>query len=78
MDQDDELLTVQEAAALCKVAVQTLNRWRLKRGDGPPFVKLGGAVRYPKKLLMAWLSKRLHWSTEEPFGPEDSPVASSV
>lgn len=35
----------------------TLSMWRWK-GKGPPFVKLGRAVRYPESGLIAWLNQQ--------------------
>lgn len=39
------LLLPQQAAEILGVKVQTLAEWRLN-GRGPPFIKLGRAVRY--------------------------------
>lgn len=41
------LLDEHEAAAHLSISVSTLRRWRSeRRGQGPPWHKLGGAVRY--------------------------------
>lgn len=49
----DELLTVQEAAALLKVAPSWIyERTRLRK---MPMRKLGGHVRIPKAELLRWI-----------------------
>ena len=49
----DELLTVQEAAALLKVAPSWIyERTRLRK---MPMRKLGGHVRIPKAELFRWI-----------------------
>jgi len=47
---------VEEAAAARHVArsVRTLQQWRY-RGEGPPYIKAGKAVRYSLRDLDAWL-----------------------
>lgn len=48
------MLTRVEAAARLNLKVHTLAAWA-SRGEGPPFVKLGRAVRYPADELAAWV-----------------------
>jgi excisionase family DNA binding protein len=62
-----EILTTQEAAAYTRLAVPTLERFRLT-GEGPVFAKLGGAVRYRKRDLDGWIEARLLQSTSERGG----------
>ncbi len=59
-----EIFTTQEAAAYTRLAVPTLERFRLT-GEGPVFAKLGGAVRYRKRDLDGWIEARLLQSTSE-------------
>lgn len=59
-----EILTTREAAAYCRLGKPTLERFRIK-GDGPTYLKLGGAVRYRRCDLDAWLAARLTRSTSE-------------
>ncbi|QEN87723.1 helix-turn-helix domain-containing protein [Labrys sp. KNU-23] len=54
---DDRLLNEIEAAMLLSLSHRTLQCWR-SRGDGPPFLRLGTAVRYRRSELDAWLSER--------------------
>lgn len=49
-----ELLDSKEAASFLRVTPRTLRNWR-HRGDGPPYIKLGRAVRYTKKDLEDWI-----------------------
>jgi predicted DNA-binding transcriptional regulator AlpA len=57
-----ELLTTIEAAQYVRLAKPTLVCFRVK-GSGPPYCKLGGAVRYRRVDLDAWLESRLQSST---------------
>lgn len=57
-----EVMNTPEAARYVRLSKPTLERFRLS-GDGPAYVKLGGAVRYRKTDLDAWLESRLTRST---------------
>ena len=46
-------LTEQEAAARLSLLAKTLKNWR-GRGEGPPYLKLGSAVRYHAPAFDAW------------------------
>ena len=46
-----------EAAQILGLHVQTLRNFRC-RGEGPPYVKIGRAVRYFEGDLIAYLDKR--------------------
>ncbi len=50
----EELLTTDEAAAVCRVKPQTLKQWRMV-GAGPAFIKVGRLVRYRAGTLSTWL-----------------------
>lgn len=56
------LLTESEAAQLVNLSVRTFQTWRV-RGGGPQFVKLGGAVRYRRRDLDAWVESHLARTT---------------
>lgn len=58
------LLTETDAAALTGLSVRTLQTWRV-RGGGPQFAKLGGAVRYRRADIEAWINARLARTTGE-------------
>jgi predicted DNA-binding transcriptional regulator AlpA len=51
----EALLTERGVAARIAVSPRTLQLWR-RLGKGPPFVRLGRAVRYPSPELTRWLS----------------------
>lgn len=51
-----------EAARLLNLKVSTLRRWRWS-GDGPPFLKLGAAVRYDEADLNAFIKAGRRKST---------------
>lgn len=46
------------------VSTKTLSNWRVS-GFGPPFVKIGRAVRYPLDDLRRWLRARTVRNTAE-------------
>ena len=50
------------AAEYCCLSASTLSRLRIK-GGGPPYVKLGRAVRYPQDQLVEWLESRIQRNT---------------
>lgn len=58
------IFTTKEAAAYVRLGAPTLERFRIT-GDGPSYLKLGGAVRYRRDDLDAWLATRLTRSTSE-------------
>lgn len=60
---ENSRLNVKEAAIYLGVAAQTLNRWRMKAGEGPPFVKLGRRVVYERADLDAFLAQQRRAST---------------
>jgi hypothetical protein len=49
-----ELLTPEAAGQFIDRPTTTLANWRTK-GEGPPYVRVGGMVRYPYKWLRTWL-----------------------
>jgi excisionase family DNA binding protein len=58
------LFNTREAASYVRLGKTTLERFRVS-GEGPHFVKLGGAVRYRKCDLDQWLERRRRRSTSE-------------
>jgi excisionase family DNA binding protein len=59
-----DIFTTSEAADYVRLKKPTLERFRLT-GEGPGFCKLGGAVRYRRPDLDAWLETRVIRSTSE-------------
>jgi hypothetical protein len=53
-----EYMDSRQAAVYLGLSANTLNCWRSRRGDGPPFVKLGGKVKYRLADLDAWADGR--------------------
>jgi excisionase family DNA binding protein len=49
-----EYLTEKEAAEILKVSPYTLAKLR-KEGNGPPYVKIGGSIRYIKETIQEWV-----------------------
>ena len=56
------LLTPKQAARHLNLSVSWLAKRRLA-GDGPPYVKLGGAVRYAEASLQQWTKGQQRVST---------------
>jgi predicted DNA-binding transcriptional regulator AlpA len=58
------VLTPKEVARRLKVSLSWLAKARM-RGDGPPFIKLGKAIRYPEAGLIQWMKGRQRLSTSK-------------
>lgn len=54
----NDLLTVEEAAGVLGVTVQTLAVWRSTKRWGLPYVKVGRLVRYSRKAIDRWIEAR--------------------
>jgi len=52
----DEAIDTPSVSRLTGVPVCTLATWRC-RGGGPPFLKLGAAVRYRRRTVLRWLAE---------------------
>ena len=59
-----EVMTPKETAIEIKSSESFLAKARMT-GEGPPFIKIGRMVRYPKSLLLAWLEARIMTSTSQ-------------
>lgn len=57
-----DIMTTTEAAQYVRLGKPTIERFRVT-GEGPRYCKLGGAVRYRRADLDAWLEGRLTSST---------------
>jgi len=53
----DELLSMQEAAAIVRVPVATLRYWR-HLGTGPRSFRVGRSVRYWRTEVLRWLENQ--------------------
>ena len=51
------LLTIQELADRLTVSVGCIRAWRL-RGDGPPAIRVGTALRWDSREVDEWLDFR--------------------
>lgn len=56
VDELPEMATRPELAGFASISVATLARWAVE-GKGPRVTKLGGAVRYRKSDVLAWLDQ---------------------
>jgi Helix-turn-helix domain len=51
----DGLATEDELSAEIKKTKRTLREWR-QRGVGPPFVRLGETIYYPREKVREWIA----------------------
>jgi predicted DNA-binding transcriptional regulator AlpA len=58
----DQVLTPKQAAAFLNLSTSWLAKQRLK-GGGPPYIKMGGAVRYSAAALQEWMRGKQRLST---------------
>jgi predicted DNA-binding transcriptional regulator AlpA len=62
--RSDPLLTPKEAARFMRVSESWLAKARM-RGDGPPYVQIGRAIRYQQSDLITYIRSRRRQSTSE-------------
>ena len=62
--RSDPLLTPEEAARFTRMSESWLAKARM-RGDGPPYVPFGRAIRYQQSDLIAYIRSRRRLSTSE-------------
>lgn len=60
------LLSPDDVAQRLGLARSTLAKLRLK-GGGPPYVKLGAAVRYPEDALTSWVAAQPRRTSTAPL-----------
>ena len=61
-----ELLTPLETAEFLKVSEGKLANWRTEcTRNAPPFIKVGGVVRYEKSALEQWIQNSTYNSVFE-------------
>ena len=58
------LLTPSEAAHFLRVSLSWLAKARM-RGDGPPYIRIGRAIRYSEAALLQWTKSQQRLSTSE-------------
>jgi len=56
-NQIESLLNEHDVARITRMSLASVRRWRLLR-QGPPFIKIGAAVRYQPQALEAFLKSR--------------------
>jgi hypothetical protein len=64
LDGRERFLTPRDAADRLRLSLSWLAKARM-RGDGPPYVKFGHAVRYGEGALGCWMKSRLRLSTSQ-------------
>ena len=57
-------LNEKEVSELTGIAVKTLQSWRWRR-TGPSFLKLGGAIRYRREDIQAYMESCLQSTTDD-------------
>jgi excisionase family DNA binding protein len=63
-EPQETYLRPREAAEYLRSSESTLAKKRLN-GDGPPFVRIGRAIRYRRSDLDAWMARSVRRSTSE-------------
>lgn len=61
-EADDPLLLTQEAAAILRRSVSSMNKWR-GDGRGPRYVRVGGSIRYRLSDIRAFIAANIRTST---------------
>ena len=69
MSNQPEYLSTSEAGEVLGMSARTLDRYRVT-GEGPPFSKLCGCVRYVRADLDDWVQARRRLSTSDDGGGE--------
>ena len=64
LSDPDHAINENQAAEFLGVSVRTLQAWRV-RGGGPPYVKIGRAVRYQRRVLVNFQEQHTVSSTAE-------------
>lgn len=59
--------SIEELAEVLRVSVPTLSRYRMT-GEGPPYVKFGRNIRYPKAAVDDWINGLTRHSTSDQKG----------
>jgi excisionase family DNA binding protein len=52
-----DLMKEREVADLLRISRQTLSKWRAE-DKGPPFIQVGGSIRYAREAVDKWLADR--------------------
>lgn len=69
--EQESLLKEKEAANWLSLSVQTLRQWRTY-GDGPPYCKINGAVRYRPADMREYIASNMRRSTSEAANQNES------
>lgn len=64
LSDPDSAINENHAAEFLGVSVRTLQAWRV-RGGGPPYLKIGRAVRYTRRALVQFQIAHTVASTTE-------------
>lgn len=56
--------TGKQTAKFLQVSERTLSNWRW-RGYGPPFLKIGSAIRYDPQVVRLWAASQERTSTAD-------------
>lgn len=60
----ERMMRESELAELIGCSIRTLQGWRW-RGGGPPFVRVGRAIRYDPQAVGAWIDAQRRTSTSD-------------
>ena len=60
----ERMLTPKDESQFLRVSLSWLAKARM-RGDGPPYVKVGRAIRYSESALLLWIRAHQRLSTSQ-------------
>lgn len=65
------LLDETQVAEHCRVSLSSVRRWRY-RGEGPPYFRLNGLIRYRGEELENWLESKAESANKEVIDNDDA------
>jgi predicted transcriptional regulator len=69
--------TPRQFAKISNIPESTLSKMRM-RGNGPPYVKINRAVRYPRRKGLKWIASRERRSTVDAGSSSDTQPGSAA
>ena len=81
MDDDEDIETTYDTPSqfskISNIPESTLSKMRM-RGNGPPYVKINRAVRYPRRKGLKWIAARERQSTVDASSSSDTQPSSAA
>jgi excisionase family DNA binding protein len=64
----EKLLNPSQLAEVLNVKPGTIYSWICRGVDLPPFIKIGGSIRWQERTVMAWIAEREREMEHRNFG----------